>query len=299
MGEAAVAMRRLLLLRQFPALAGVELTELAMVADNAVEVTFAAGSVLATAGAKVPALHLVTDGRIEARRGEELEVWGARRVFGLLEVLADRAAAVTAIAAVGTRTLRVAAADAIEVLEDNFGLQRAMMCELARRLLAASPMPTGSQAVPVHAAAGPLSLVERIIALRQHVLFARGALQPLAAIAHDAEEVSWLPGAVIARAGDLAQGTTILLDGAVRALEDGKPATALGPGDTIGALETLAGAAFTRTLEAASPVHALVCPAASMVDVLEDYPELGLLIIGTLAGVLLDRASRPGIEVGA
>ena len=131
------SLRRVLALRQFSALSSVDLTELAMVAENVVETTLLAGNRIVAAGARVPALHLIVDGRIES--GDDS--WGPRDTFGLLEVLARRPAETPAIAAVDTRVFRITAGDLREILEDNFGLLRAMLRELAGRLREALAAP--------------------------------------------------------------------------------------------------------------------------------------------------------------
>jgi CRP-like cAMP-binding protein len=285
-----VPLRRLLSLRQFAAFANVDLGDLAMVAENVVESTFPAGAEIASAQARVPALHLVLDGRIEARRGTTIETWGPREVFGLLEVLAGRAATMPAISATETHTLELAATDTLEILEDNFGLLRAVL-----RGLAASLVSLGGLAAPTGFAmpsTSQLTLVERLIVLRQHVPFVGGRLQALAAVAQACEELSWPAGMAVAHAGNAAEGTLMILDGTLRASHAQGPAKILRAGDTFGSLETLAGLRHELTVETVSPVRAMWCPGAAIVDVLEDHTDLGLEMIATFAKALLDGPDR-------
>jgi CRP-like cAMP-binding protein len=295
--EHPVVLRRLLALRQFPVFAGADLGDLAVVADNLVEATFPAGARVAGIDSRVPALHLVLDGRIDARTPREtIQSWGPHTVFGLLEVLAGRKFEAPAIAAVETRTLELAASDSIEVLEDNFGVLRTMMRELATRLVAVleirPPTPSSQLVVPT----GRLTMVERLIVLRQQVPFARGRLQALAALAQASEEVSWPAGSIVARNGSAADGALVILDGTLHATRADHPVRILGPGDAVGSLETLAGLHHRFTVETTTPVRAMRSAGATMLDILEDHTDLGLAMIATFAGALLDASAV--IDIG-
>src|SRR5438477_2258627 len=58
------ALRRMLALRQFAALRDADLAELALLAENVTEVRLPAGTVIATAGHRLAALHLILTGEI-------------------------------------------------------------------------------------------------------------------------------------------------------------------------------------------------------------------------------------------
>ena len=275
-------LRRMLALRQFPMFATAELAELATIAENLVPARFPAGAVIAPAGARLPGLHLVLEGRIEASRS-----WGPRQIFGALEVLARRDHAAAAVAAIETCTLQLSSSDLAEVLEDNFGVLLAVVRELAARTLAAGP-PAPPIAVPSGGVG--LGLVERLIVLRQLLPFAGARLQGLAMLAHGSEEVDWAQGAIVARAGELASGSLLVLDGVLRGRGPGNAACELGRGHAFGALETLAGTGHTATLEAVTPVRALHSSGTAMLDVLEDHPDIGMSMVSAFARGLLDRS---------
>jgi len=298
MADARIPLHRLLSLRQFPALASVELVELVMVAENVVESTFPAGASFATADARVAALHLVLDGRIETRQGTAVETWGPRQVFGILEVLAGRAAVASAISATTTRTLRLSAGDTIEVLEDNFGLLRVTLRELAARLVGYGDHPREQAHQFGFPSTGELTLVERLIVLRQHVPFVGGRLQALAAVAHAAEEMSWPAGITVAQSGSMADAAIMIVEGTLRATRPDGVSRILRAGDAIGPLETLAGMRHGSTVETTSPVRAISCSGAAILDVLEDHTDLGLMMIASFAGALLDRARAPAVVNG-
>jgi CRP-like cAMP-binding protein len=278
-------LRRMLALRQFPMFATAELAELAMIAVNVVETTFRAGSIVAPAAARLSGLHLVVDGRIDAARS-----WGPREMFGALEVFAGRDPAAAAVAAIETQTLQLSTADLAEVLEDNFGVLRSVVRELAVHVIAAARPVARRVALP--SVSGPLGLVERLIVLRQQVPFAGARLQGLAMLAHASEEVSWPSGAVVARAGELASGALLVLEGSLREHRRDGTSRELGPGQLISALETVAGLDHNVTVEAITPVRVLRSSTTTIFDVLEDHPDLGISMIATFARTLLDSPDR-------
>jgi CRP-like cAMP-binding protein len=275
-------LRRMLALRQFSPLAGIELAELATLADNVRETVFGVGHQIVARGARVPALHLVIDGCIEA----EGRAWGPHEVFGLLEVLSSRPAVATAHIPVETRTFQIAAEDAREVLEDNFGMLHALVRELAGRLVAIDARPTSATRVP---AAEGMTLVERLIALRRHVPFAQGRLQALAALARTFEPRRWAAGEIVVQATAPADSVIMVLEGELATIGDRVPKV-VGPGGAIGILETLAGTRHVAAVEATAPTWGLCCASSAIVDVLEDHADLALSIAGALAGLLLDAA---------
>jgi CRP-like cAMP-binding protein len=287
MHEPLPSLRRLFALRQFATFANVDLAELAVLADNVSEQAFAPGAEVAPGDTRLGALHLVLDGRIESRTGGTLEAWGPRDVFGMLEVLAGRPILAPAISTVETHTLQLRAHDTYEILEDNFGVLHAVIRGLAGRLAVADRTTTPATESLRHR----LTLVERVIVLRQQLPFADGRLQPLAALAQGCEEVAWPAGTKITSTSQVADGFMIVLDGTLRAIRGGGQTQLLQPGDSIGALEALAGIRHRYDVETTLPVKGLRCSAATIVDVLEDHTDLGLVMVGNFARALLD--ARP------
>jgi CRP-like cAMP-binding protein len=284
-----LGLRRMLRLRQFPLFETVDLDELATIAENLVEQTIPAGTVIATAGTRLHGIHLVLDGTIETRpRGH---TWQPHQVFGALEVFANRDVVHTAVAKTDLQTLHVSSADLGEVLEDNFGVLVTALRELAGRLLTVAPVHTvaPAQARTVLAAQppGPLGLVERLILLRQQLPFAGARLQALATLAHACDEVSWPAGTVIVRAGEPATSAYVLIEGAAIATR-GRTSYVVDAGSSIGHLEALAGVQHGATIHTTQPVRALRSDASAILDVLEDHTDVGLAMMATFAGALLD-----------
>jgi len=296
-----ILLRRLLELRRFPALATAELSELAMLAENVVEVSYDGGAIVARPPI-LDEIHMILSGRIDAGSS----TYAAHAAFGFLEVLARRPLAAPAVAVGETRTLRLTGSDLREVLEDNYGLLLLALRELAGRTLAepaAAPRARAPAAAPPIAA--PLGLVERMIVLRRQAPFARARslgwlpdglgraapLEAIAILAYASKETTWPAGAVMARCDEPARDARFILDGHVRALRADRDPHVLGRGSSIGVLESLARVPHTATVEVVAPVRALEISSSVIFDVLEDHTELGLSIIETLAGGLLDAAA--------
>lgn len=278
-------LRRLLELRRFPSFEGAELEALAVLAENVGDAWYPDRAVIAAPG-RLDAVHLVLSGAIDAGLARA----GVHEVFGWLDVLAGRPLAAPARAVGETRTLRLAASDLGELLEDNFGLLAVALREQAGRVLAGWPQ---TAAVRRFAPApppppGPLGFVERMIVLRQQPPFRLSRLDALAILAYESQEAIWPTGHVASRAGEAPRAAAFVLDGDLRAALPGAPPAPLGPGGAIGLLETLAGARHTATVTAVTPVRVLEVASSVIFDVLEDHPDLGLSMLETFARELLD-----------
>jgi CRP-like cAMP-binding protein len=276
-------LRRVLALRQFPFLEHAELDELATIAENVIEKTVPAGTVIATAGSRLRHVQLVVDGRIEVR--PHGPIWLPRHIYGALEVFAHREVAHTAIAATELHTLQFSAREIGEILEDNFGVLLATVRVLAGRVLATQ---TAAPREVTPASTAQLGLVERLIVLRQQLPFATAGLPALATLAHASEEVSWPAQAIIAHAGEPATSATFIVAGSALALRD-YDVSPLRAGAAIGLLETLAGAPHSATVETLSAVRALRCTSSAILDVLEDHTDIGIAMLEAFAAELLDR----------
>ncbi len=286
MADPQTAVQRLLTLRQFPGLSEAALDELAIIAENVVELEHSAGATVITPGRSAP-LHLVIEGKLVSGSGQS---WGPLEVVGALEAIARRRRVEPVTAELPTRTLRLAASDFREILEDNYGLLTSVRRSLARGLLAeppASPMPT-TRAIETLSDA-PLGMVDRLIVLRRYMPFGRGRIEALAALAQATEEVRLPARTVVGTAGDPATSVLVLVEGTVRGVRDGV-SFVLGPGHAPGALESLAEVAHTSTMSTLTPIRALRFPTSVLFDVLEDHTDLGLAMVEALAGALVERS---------
>lgn len=285
-----ILLRWLLELRRFPLFGGAELAELATLAENVVETVHPSGAIVAAPG-RVESVHLILSGQIDAGP----QRFAAHEAFGWLEVLARRPLAAAAVAVGETRSLRLASSEVGEIFEDNFGLLAVALRELATRTLSARALSAQLPGPPIRRAAapppaGPLGLVERMTVLRQRTPFSSARLEALAILAYESQETTWHPGEIVSCAGDPARAAYLILDGDLSATSAEHGPALLGPGSVIGVLESLAGLRHPSTISVVTPVRALEIASTVIFDVLEDHPDLGLAMLATFAGGLLDAA---------
>lgn len=278
-------LRRILTLKQFPILRDAELGELAMFAENVTEVVLPANTLVASAGSRLGALHLVLTGQI-ATTGGQRRAWGPCEVFGALEVLADREASQTAMTTAATATLQLLAADVTEILEDSFGVMLAALRGLAAAHMTGA-RPHARAPLPERPRAASLGFFERLILLRQQPAFVAAPLEPLVALAHVAEEVVLPAGTLLTRAGLTDTSSYFIVEGTSYAVGPSGVRRKLGPGDAIGHLEALAGQPHKETIGVAEPMRALKVEASRVFDVIEDHTDFGRAILAALADRLL------------
>lgn len=283
--HAPITIQRMLTLRQVPGFGDADLSELATIAENLVERTFVAGATVASPATRVPAIHLVLEGRLETAGRH---AWGPRELFGALEAIAGRPLSDRVVAATETRTLQLSTTDFAEILEDNHSVLSSARRMLARRLATLDPALAHRPRVLVDAVASSLGLVDRLLVLRGQLPFARGSIQALTSLAAATEELYFPARTSIARAGEEADGLLVVLDGVARRGTD-----ILASGSAIGALETLGELAYSSDIDTISALRVLRLPSAALFDVMEDHTDFAIALVGRLANELLDGAQLP------
>jgi CRP-like cAMP-binding protein len=288
-------MRGILTLRQHPAFADADLSDLASLVGNASERIFEAGEVVAEAG-WLDAIYFIVEGELCGGS----RVWPANQLFGVFEVIAGRGIPHRVVACTRTRAMCVNASDFSELLEDCYSVLHSVRRALARRLLfierTSSLTPMGAQLLSGFGLPDyPLGMVERLIVLRQQMQFAAGRAQALAALAQASEEHRYTEGATLGLAGELAGGGVVILEGVVRATRPDGQSIVYGPGDGFGGLSTMAGIPLERTFEAMTPVRVLFTPARAVMDIMEDHTDYTLGLIARMAGKLLDLEREPSV----
>ncbi len=287
--------QRLLILRQVPGFADADLSELASVAENLVETSFEAGAVICAPPSRVTAIHVIVEGGLASGPDH----WGPHRLFGAVEVIAGRGISRPVVAVRPTLTLRLAASDFAEVLEDNYSILSSARRALVGRLIAlARPgLPRPPRPVIGPPPNLPLGLVDRLIALRQQMPFATARIQALAAIAQGAEEIRVTERTIVQDKGTYADSMWIVLEGVLRTV--GSDARVYGPGESLGMLEALGELCHGSTVEALTSARLLRVPAIAVLDVMEDHTDFALGMISKLARELLDVVADAGAEPSA
>jgi CRP-like cAMP-binding protein len=124
--------------------------------------------------------------------------------------------------------------------------------------------------------------------LRQQPAFAAAPLESLAALAHVSEEVALPAGTLVAHAATVGTSSYVILEGTSSALGASGVSRRLGPGDSIGHLEALAGHPHEETIVVVEAMRALKVDVSRVFDIIEDHTDFGRAILAVLADGLLE-----------
>jgi len=114
-------------------------------------------------------------------------------------------------------------------------------------------------------------------------LFADCSKKELAEIASIADEIDLPEGKVLIREGATGYEFFVLVEGTVDVSQSGQKVRSMGPGDFFGEIALVAKTPRSATVEATSPVSALVIEARSFRALLEHSPQIQLRVLQSLA----------------
>ena len=220
-GRRVGRMEQLLHLRTLPILGTLSPGDLGLVAEQTRTRVFQAGEHLLRQGEPMGAVHIVVEGRILLRRGEQVlghATTGAG--VGGIGFLARDANGVDAVAETDVVALELDGDTLDEILEDHFSILRHVMRETSRGLVDLwheAPRECLAAQVPMRAPGfeGDLDLVERMLFLRAGLPFIRSSASALADLARNLVELHFAPGTVLWRRGEPARQVQMLVHGRV------------------------------------------------------------------------------------
>jgi CRP-like cAMP-binding protein len=144
---------------------------------------------------------------------------------------------------------------------------------------------------PEEKATEPLGLIERMLVLRSS-LAVHTHIDELAELARAAQEVHFPKGGTLWEENDEATHMLILVCGRASCHTSDGLLFKFGPGDLVGALDTISGTPRWFTAHADSRVMALAVERDALFDLVEDQAELGFDILRMLAQVLTSLRER-------
>jgi CRP-like cAMP-binding protein len=244
-------------------------------------------------------IYFVVEGELLAEReGKPFGRFGARSVLGGLGAFAREPQSMSFTAVQDTVALRLHATDMLEVFEDHYDLLQAGIeglarngIELRRRLQPHAGYDAPAQRDPDEPLVEPLGLIERMLVLRAS-LAVQTHIDELAELGRAAQEVHYRKGSPLWFEGERATHLLVVVRGKVQAETSGGLSFQFGPGDLVGALDTLAGVPRWFDARAESNVIALALERDALLDLIEDQAELGFDILRMLARVLIDVRER-------
>jgi CRP-like cAMP-binding protein len=298
---------RILSLKKIPMLAGLSPEDLAAVADFGQERFFPKGGVLLREGEPIPALYGLLDGRVHlARRGRLLGHVTSGGFVGGAAMFARDPEGLGAVAETDTLAVELQADATLEIFEDHFPILRHVLREVCGwlvDLVAQLPAHLYPELFPgppgPRTPAADLDLVERILFLHQMPLFSRSGIDALAELSRGMVEAVFPPGARLWKEGDPSGMVMLVVTGTVACTARGEDvAFALGPGASMGSVESMAERPRWHGAVTQTDVTVLQGHIEELLDVFEDNFDMAMDYLAFMARaqirILEMRLSRGG-----
>ena len=140
----------------------------------------------------------------------------------------------------------------------------------------------------------PMSLIDKVLALRRLDLFAEIPAEQLSLVAAVAREATYAPGEVVCRQDDPPGDLILMLDGDVELERDGRPMGRLAPGEALGAFGLFEDAPRPVTARATVRTSALRLDRWGFEDVWTENPELARSLVRQLVRRIRRAAEAQG-----
>jgi CRP-like cAMP-binding protein len=281
-----------LALRAMPAFEPLDEDDLAVLAEHARVRHFAEGARILTEGQVVQGVHALVDGRVRvARDGRTIADLRGTGHIGLISHLAEQLAP-EALALTDVQTLEIPAEVISVSAHERFDIARNSVRLIAAELLARRgqlPISPGGDDEPALGTHRPrsLTLVEKMISIRQVPAFANANFDAVAELAKHAQDVRFQPGEVLWKLGDAAPWSLRIDYGRVACMNEKGERVVVGGGFSLGALDGIAGARRAYSATALTEVIGIEIRAAVQLAVLEVHPTLARELRKTLATLLV------------
>jgi CRP/FNR family transcriptional regulator, cyclic AMP receptor protein len=249
-----------------------------------------AGEVLAIEGLPRSTLELVVSGRVEVLGPAGRKTLGPRDVIGSFAELLDETPSPRVVAITRTAVLAFDRSDVEDLIEDDFSIFLGVLRGMARSLVQRGAQREAPVAVAATGAGvgseRASALSDGILVLKAVPYFARAELAALAALVEGADQVSLAVGSSLFTGQAAPERFLVVTSGCVSvdaALDSFRA------GDALALVESVAVEPIGFTAVAQSPVRAVSIPTSLLLDLVEDYPGLGLGLLRAFAR----RAGRP------
>lgn len=286
--------QRFLFLRTMPAFSEIPPEVAQVVAAHTRLRSFARGEYLYRAGTPAVEVQYIVRGTCEVvRNGRSARRLGPREVVGGISALADEDQGYDCVALEDMDTLAISVEDAQEIFEDHFVLLKRVLRGTSREVLDArrklGPRAGfGPVAEPFPCPDRPFDWVERMAFLRKTFSFGSSEIDAIAELARDVQEVHLPKGEVLWNVGDRSTYFLLPLRGVIdcRAI-DPEQRFELGPGDSVGAIDSMADERRWYRAEVAEDLVAFRIDTEVLLEVLEDHFSMAIALLkGIATGVL-------------
>lgn len=304
---------RIIALRRFAGFVNLRPSEIAAIAAFAEEQLFPKGTAMSKPGRPVQSIFFIVEGHVDyLEDGVAVRRWGPHGVIGGMAAMTQDPAGQHFVAADDVIAFEVSYDDMLDLFEDHFsilvavlgGLSRAML-ESRRELgLDGGYEPAQTPEVPPHSLPR-LSLVEKILFLRNMQDMGRHEVEVMAELARGASEWRYDAGTALWRVGDSSDYYLFIVAGCVAGEVPEEPGSApgqarpaqrirLGANSPIGIMDAIAGVPRWYTAVAETDVVVLRVEVGDLIDILEDHTELAVNMLRRLAATVLELRRRIG-----
>jgi CRP-like cAMP-binding protein len=288
-------MERLLHLRTLPILGTLSPPDLGLIAEQTRTRVFGKGEYLLRQGEPVAAIHVIVEGRVLVRRGEQV-LGGATSGAGVgaLGFLARDTNGVDAVAETDAVVLELDGDALDEMMEDHFSILQHVLRVTSRGLIGlwhTAPKECLAAQVRMQAPgfASPLDLVQRMLFLREALPFIRSSASALADLARNLVELRFPAGTVLWRRGEPTRQVQMLVSGRVACTAPIEGfALRPGPGFPLGGLDAVAGVPRWYDVVCEEPVVTLCGDVEILIDLFEDNADVALAYLAQVARTHLD-----------
>jgi CRP-like cAMP-binding protein len=304
-------LERALFLRAQGPLEGLKPSQIAALAENAVERSFREGQTVIRPGRPASSYHVLVEGRVLAKGGEYLDgaELGERTAVGIISLLAQRPEGLHVVALEDTVTLEFGQEVLLDMFEDDFSMMHMAIRRLAAQTLARRrAVPNGAYLAPREGAevqvGGPFDLVHRVALLREPTSpFASAGMCGVVRIARETPAVEIPAGTTLWKAGDRSEHTLIIVSGTVGCMTQwGTSRFRAGPGYPLGNLERLADEPRWYTAVTETPVVALRGTTEGLLDILEDHFDMSIGLLRAMAERAIrleEESAQTGLELAS
>ncbi|HZO12410.1 MAG TPA: cyclic nucleotide-binding domain-containing protein [Polyangiaceae bacterium] len=278
------------MLKTFPGFVDLGPPELAVLASICKERIFPAGATMHEPGRAVSKFYLVVEGSVHTlKRGRVTQKLGNKSSIGGLAALTRDPRGAHAIAVEDTLALEIEVDDMEDVFEDNFNISHGVLAALARTLREVQVQTGGGASVASARYFEPvthdrrLHLVEKMFFLRKTTNFGEASIEALADLASHAKEKRFADGTELWAVGDASEYSLLIVMGKVLGFVESGEEIEFPVGYIVGGLDSLSHSPRWYRAVAAGELRALVLRRSYLLDVLEDYPDMMLLLLRGLA----------------
>jgi len=286
--------QRFLFLRTLPALAEIPPEVAQVVAANTRPRSFSKGEYLYRSGAPAVEVQYIVRGECEiVRNGKPVRRLGPRDVVGGISALADDELGYDCIALQDMQTLAIKVEDSQEIFEEHFILLKRVLRGTSREVLSArrklgERAGFGPVAEPFAFPDRPFDLIERMAFLRKTFSFGESEIDAIADLARDVQEVHLPKGEVLWNVGDRSTYFLLPLRGIIDCrASDPDQHFQLGPGDSVGAIDSMADERRWYRAEVVEDLVAFRIDIEVLLEILEDHFAMATsLLKGMATGIL-------------